>query len=130
MEGSVKKWTKETEDSFNKLIDLFKKSLILDAELYSKFRGLDEVSIQCFEVALYKTVMTLNESNKASIIKKSGPEGLRMINAFEEKAINDITVEVINGVEIDKLQIPDELKDILNNLKDHLKRKENEEEEE
>lgn len=109
MEGSIKKWTIETEDFFNKFISLFKKSIILDAEFYSEFRGFDdEINIQCFEFALYKSVMTFNESIKANIIKNSGMDGMKLIGVFEQKAINDITIELIN--EIDDLNRKDDRK--------------------
>lgn len=118
MKDSKKIWDKGLEESLDRIVSLFRKSIISDAEAFATFRKSDSVSSQGLEVALYKSVMTLNESNKAIMFQRMWPfDANNLIRSLEERAILDVSLTVMEEMEDNWDSLPQELKDIFSEIK-------------
>lgn len=120
MKDATKVWDKRCEDSLEQMVSIFRKSIITDAELFAKFRGENTVNSQALELALYKSVMTLNESNKSIMFKKIGPEAMNLIVSLEKRAIADVSINIIEELEKDLERLPPEIQSIVKEIKKRL----------
>jgi len=124
MKDTTKVWDKGLEEALENLVSIFRKSIICDAEAFANFSKSDKVTAQGLEVALYKSVMTLNESNKATIIQKLGPkEAMDMIRRFEERAMLDISMTIMEDAEVNWDNLPPNLQEILTEIKKRINQK-------
>jgi len=118
------KWDERCTESLDILMDVMKQSIINDAEDFAIHEEVDFVSPQALEIALYKSISTLNATNHATIIKKIGIElGTKLIASLETRAqshISNILLEEIkekNGGEL-----PEEVQKIQELLNEFKKR--------
>jgi hypothetical protein len=119
MKDAVTKiWDKDCEDALDKMVSIFRKSIIIDAETFASFSNSNNITSQALEVALYKSIMTLNESNKSILFKKMGPiEASKLIQALELKAIEDVSLAVLEELEENFENLPSELQELVKILR-------------
>jgi len=92
-------WNPQCEEALDQMMDTMKENIKHDAEEHARFIGQETVDALSLEIALYKSVMTLNETNKAVIFKKLGPqEGTTIINELEYRARTDVTRILLEDV--------------------------------
>lgn len=121
-------WDKQCEDVLEQMVSIFRKSIITDAEIFSTLRSQNTVTAQGLEIALYKSVMTLNEFNKAILFKKIGPyEATILIKQLEERAIQDVCMGIIDDLEENYNNLPPEVKKIVDLIRESIKRNKNKE---
>lgn len=122
MKDSTKVWEKGLDVVLDEMVSVFRKSIISDAETFAKFSNSDTVNAQALEIALYKSVMTLNESNRATIFQRLGPvQGMNLIHSLEDRAIMDVTMNVVEDMEANWDNLPTEVQDLITELKKNLK---------
>jgi len=120
-------WSSDLEKMLENLISILRKSIISDAEDFAKFRNSDSVNAQGLETALYKSVMTLNESNKATMFQRFGPtQAIELIHNLEDQAVLDVTMTVIEDMERNWDNLPQELKDMITQFKKKKMKKDKE----
>ena len=108
----------ELKSSLNELMETMKLSLVNEAELFADSIGKDQVDESCLEMALYKSIMTLNQTNKAIIIKKLGiVNGMRFFEELEAQSIKDINGVIIEEIMENYDNLPEELKTLFDEIK-------------
>jgi len=92
-----KKWSENLIKILDGMMDSMRGAIINNAEEYSSFRNTDIVDEQGLEIAIYKSIETLNEANHAAILKKMGPvHGVSLIETLQFKAQKDVG-EILMG---------------------------------
>jgi len=128
MKDVTKVWDKHCEDALESMVNIFRRSVISDAESFATFRNQNNITAQGLEIALFKSVMTLNESNKAVMFKRLGlVEATSLIKSLEDRAIADVSMSVIEELEENYDNLPPELQEIINLIKDKLREEGNKE---
>jgi len=122
MKDATKKWSKETEESLEIMVSIFREAVISAAERFSDYNEQKEVTAQCLEVGLYESVMTLNETNKAVMFQRMGLlRAMDLINSLEIRAISDVSLSVIQDIEENRMEeIPEELKGMIEDIKKNI----------
>lgn len=111
------KWTDESINAVDTLMENVREAIERDAECFAKVEG-EEVSERFLELALYKAIMTLNETNKLVMFKKLGPvSGSNLIASLEMRAITDVTQIMFEDLKKEfGGDIPEQMKDIFKNF--------------
>lgn len=124
MKDATKVWDEGCEKDLDAMLLLIRKSIIADAEAYTQFLNEEKVGPKALEVALYKSIMTLNETIKAVIIKKLGPtDGVHIIQSYESRAMEDVSVSVFDEIMENYDNLPPELKSLMDEIKKAMKDK-------
>lgn len=85
----------ETQSQYlDDLTNSFKTCIINNSELYSSATGFDESNFRHFELAIYKTIITLYELMKTSITADFNPSNANIIidNLTEESLHNIVKI--------------------------------------
>ena len=118
MKDAAKVWDKECETALDDLLQRLRESFITDAEAYADFMKTDHVDFRGLEVALFKTITTMNETNKAVIIKKMGPDqGYNIIHNFEARASEDVSLAIMDELMEKYDELPEEIQKLIDELK-------------
>lgn len=112
------KWPSEVEKMLDDLMISMKQGIVDEVELFAEANNSDEVSYANLEMGLYKAVLTLNETNKCSIIKNFGMEkGIELISMFENQARSSLTDVIIEDMKKDfGGEVPPEIQEMLDVL--------------
>ena len=122
-----KKWEPTCDILLDTMVGIIRDSIIADAEDLANFSNKETVQPFCLEMALYKSIMTLNETNKANILKNFGPEeGFSLIKNLELRAKTDLTKIMVDDL---KEQFGDDLPPEIKMVLDMLEKKREEENE-
>lgn len=122
MKGFAMDWSRDCELELEKIVDIFRSSIIKNVETFTKINGGDVVEIYGLDISLFKTVMTLNESYKVAIIQMYGPElGLELIRRFENNAINEVSFVIVEDLIKDYEHLPKEVQNLLDLFKQKMK---------
>ena len=126
MKESTKVWDVKLEEALERIVGIFRKSLIVDTEAFAQFNKDDNCCAQGLETALYKTTLTMNECNKAAIIQRYGPERAGgMFNSLLDQAMSDVSLVVLEDLEAHLDDLPPEIQDILKKMRKIIGKKDN-----
>lgn len=114
MKDATKVWDKPLEEALDKMVDAFRRSVISDCESFATFRGQEKVTAQGLELALYKSIMTINKTNKAVMFKRLGPAAASdLIQTLEDRAFNDVSMSILEDLEANFDKLPPEIQEVV-----------------